>query len=514
MLTIMKVGGHDLYFPQTLPPDNLGTMPVHLPLSNAGRTQYVEVGMTPTYGMVPLVSSSRLPFRQTLLDYPRPGTYGGQCADYPEDITYGSMAYPPPPMHNDQLDIGYGSGNIPPPRSFTPGPPLVHKHQNVSCYEPLGPYPEQGQQAQTQHQLSQYGGPGQSFALPLRSSISSADSHNPYSLQSMAQTLPNPSERALPTLPAPLPTSRLTQRYDLAMVFTGNTVPSNAPATSLVPSQPQMKPLTTSSQLANHGNYMGISTSPDGTITSNSSFSSADTGSSSQNDMYASPGEWSQDGLPDASTAHSSIPQQQHQLASQTQSQMTSMSLNTRRSQNDLQNEIDNYHHNTAAHNSNNNHPYSLNNGSVNSLHTGSAVNLSSSHNLGSNVQVTDSGQSTPLASVSQHPQARKLSHHHSAHFQPVPSSGDSSLSSLPSSSGMAGNIATTGYSNASLSVNSHDGRSLGASLLSNGQAYEPWDGSPPQAQQQTMNMSRMLGDHRQELSHRESVQGLGGIRV
>lgn len=501
----MKVLAQELFFAENLAYSSLGTMPMHLPL-RAGGTQFCEV--TPTYGLVPLSSSGRMPFRQTSLDYSRPGTYGGQYGDYSDEIGYNNMAYPPPPMHHESVDVGYGSGNIPPPqRSFTPGPPLVHKHQNMSFYEPSGAYPLQ---PQTQ-QLSHYSGPGQSFHLPLRSSISSPDSHNPYSFQSMAQTLPNPSERALP---APLPASRPASRYDPAMMYGGNTVPSNASTTSPVPSQQQIKSINTSSHLANNGSYMGMSTSPDGTITSNSSFNSADTGNS-ENDIYAS-GEWSTNqGLQNTSPTHSSIPSQQHhQLSSQSHTQMAPLPLSTRRSHNDLQNEIDNYNHNTAAHSSNSNHPYNLSNGSVNSLHASSSVNLST------NIQDTASGDTTPQASVPQHPQARKLSHHHSTHFQPVPSATE-----LPSSSGLAGsglssNIGTTGYTNTSLSVNGHISgettRHLGGSLLSNGQAYEPWDGSPPQAQSaQTMNMGRMLEDVRRDLRHRGSVgQGLSGVRV
>ena len=206
MLTILKVQAHELSFAGTdLSFSGLGTMANHLPLISAGRTQFIEMGMQPAY-MMPLGSNGRMPFRQGSLDYPRPGPYGGQYSDYPEDLGYSSMAYPPPPMHHEPLDVGYGSGNIPPPpRHLTPGPPLVHKHQNMSFYEPSGHYPQQAQQGQTQQQLSQFGGPGQTFALPLRSSISSGDNHNSFHLQSMAQTLPNPSapERALPVLPVP-----------------------------------------------------------------------------------------------------------------------------------------------------------------------------------------------------------------------------------------------------------------------------------------------------------------------
>lgn len=469
---------------------------MHLPMAHGTHTQYCEAPST--YPMVPLGSSRRMPLRQPALEYPR--VYGGQY-EYADDMAYNSM-YPPPPMHHDAVDIGYGSGNIlppPPQRSFTPGPPLVHKSSTMSFYEPSCSYPQQ-QQSQ---QLSQYSGSGQQFTLPLRSSMGSSDNHSPYNFQSIAQTLPIPSERGL-TLPAP--TSR-PARYEPQMTFGGSVVPSNASNMALTPAQPQNKALGTSRLLTDESYSMGsISTSPDGTITSNSSFGSTDTGASSQSDLYSSGDAWSTDGIHDPSAAQSSVSQQQHtQIPSQ--AQMVPTSLNTRRSHNDLHNEMDNYNHNSVAHTANSNHPYSMNNGSVNSLHAGSSTNLNTG-NL-SEIQESASGQVTP---VPQHPQARKLSHHHSAHFEPLPSTTDPSLrSSIATSSGGGSTLSDSGstaYFNSSHNANVHisgGANSRHASMLSNGQAYTPWDGSPPPNSQQ-MNMDRILDER---VVHRGSVSGV-----
>lgn len=459
---------------------------MHLPMAHGTHTQYCEAPST--YPMVPLGSSRRIPFRQTALEYPR--VYGGQY-EYADDMTYNSM-YPPPPVHHDAVDIGYGSGNIPPPpppqRSFTPGPPLVHRPSNMGFYEPSGSYPQQ-QQSQ---QLNQYSGSGQQFTLPMRSSIGSSDNHSPYNFQSIAQTLPVPSERNLPA-----PTTR-PARYDPQMPFSGSVVPSNASAVALTPAQPHIKALG-ASRLLTDGSYNigSMSTSPDGTITSNSSFGSTDTGASSQSDLYSNGDTWSTEGIHDPSATQPSILQQQHNQLSP-QAQMVPASLSTRRSHNDLQNDIDNYNHNSAAHNSNASHPYSLNNGSVNSLHAGSSTNLNTS-NL-SDIQGSASGAVTPVP--------RKLSHHHSAHF--VPSTTDASLGPSLQTSAAGGSTSSdssaAAYFSSSHSASVHlsgDGNSRHSSMLSNGQAYAPWDGSPlPNNQAQTMNMDRIL----EERVHRQSV--------
>ena len=286
--------------------------------------------------MIPLMSNG--PYRPAQQDYHFPGeptVYGGQYGtDYPEEISdYNNVSYHQN-LHHEPVNMGYNNLAIPTMRAYTPL--LSQKSQGMSYYDPIPTY----SQAAHHQQHPRFSTP---YTIPVRSSIPS-DSTS-FSFSGMASNLPVPSQLTSHERVLPVPSSQsVPPKYVDAMGYS-----TAAPVSSSSQATQHVKPLNTSSagltNMPAQGMYMRLSSSPNGTISSTSSYDS-NTTTQSEQEMYSNTGKWATGDLQDAQAntvvPTTLAPEPQH-LSMQHLIHQTQMPLLTRRSHADLGRQDDTY---------------------------------------------------------------------------------------------------------------------------------------------------------------------------